>query len=1209
MLGRILVFFGGLLVLVLFAALLVPYFIDWSHFRQEFETQASRVLGKKVEVIGNVDVRILPFPSVTMHDVRVGQSRNGDALAVASAFSMDAELAPLLSGEIRIFKMALDQPVLNLTLDESGALDWTRTGNAAFQPRKVVFEDVTINDGTVRLLDSASGREHSIADLNASLAAGSIKGPWRVDGEAALDGHPGRFSVLTGQPDAATGSMRLRINLEPTEWPVASTLEGDVALNDEKPVYTGDFRFRMLASDVAEDGANRIPPPRSTGRFEMTNERFGIPEYRLEIGTRADPYVISGEASFDTRPGGTFLLTANGQQFNVERLSEYAIDTKKGRVSAESARQRLDMLTGFLRGLPIPQMPGQVTFRLPALVAGDTTIRDVVLDAEPDGDGWQINSGSAVLPGRTQVEALGRLDFSNSNDVGFSGSLLVASRQPTGLSKWLTGKVGPEIRDLTRAGFSADVRLTRDEQQFSNLQIVAGEGVLDGSLLLTGGAGRSPAMELDLQGNVIDYATLKALAALMVGDDLDGALANHEISAELKADTLNAFGISADDVDAAVTFNRGALSVEHLSVGDLAGAKLTASGQGSPSASGALSGSLKVGISAEGISGFVAMLQQHVPAHPVLAMLDRNAMWFRNTDVTGDLAFDNNGGGSLVFRGSANDSRLTGSFSLGGMSASSELSGQLQISNPDAAIVFGQAGLSPLPIPAPAGGQLSLSLEKQSGDPETSVSLRANSGDTRFTAEGKGRLSAAGFLDGHYDVSLSSPDIEPYLAMNALAVPGTAFGLPVKLNAALDVSPASFAVSRIEGRLDDNAVSGRLNWLRGEPVPRLNGVLSLDHLDLAWLMESVFGPGFDDSENGLSETPFGSAYFDTAEADIDVQAGQFDTGLFDPVSGMSGMVELRGGALALNELAGRWLDGKLTGNMRFGNTDGDGYFQSSLNLTAATLPEGQWSSGGEPVAEGRFDLGLVLETTARTPAGLVSRASGSGMLNLTDLKVHGLNLSFGDELLDWANDQGTDIDNAVIAEKLPSLIFQNADLSVGDVGVPFSISDGRFQARNILVDLPQASFYGAASTELSTLESEATLQATLKLEDEDGIGSSAGFTIGFNGPLADPERSLDLTEMNNYLALRAVERERARVERLQADILEKQRLRRESALYRYRESERQLEREREEAERRRLEDENHQTDEQAVNGASGGDALIESILKSMPEIGQPAEMQ
>ena len=98
MLSRIGLIVGGVVVVALFAALLAPFFIDWTSFRQDFEREASRIMGRPVTVHGSVDARLIPFPSVTLNDVRVGAPEDGKPLVEVARFSMDAELAPFLSG-------------------------------------------------------------------------------------------------------------------------------------------------------------------------------------------------------------------------------------------------------------------------------------------------------------------------------------------------------------------------------------------------------------------------------------------------------------------------------------------------------------------------------------------------------------------------------------------------------------------------------------------------------------------------------------------------------------------------------------------------------------------------------------------------------------------------------------------------------------------------------------------------------------------------------------------------------------------------------------------------------------------------------------------------------------------------------------------------------------------------------------------------------
>lgn len=95
-------------MLVLFAALIGPYFVDWSSYRQDFEREAGRILGQKVLVLGDADASLLPFPSVTFDNVVVGEGRDGEPMMTVETFSMDVELAPFLSGEVRIFDMRIE---------------------------------------------------------------------------------------------------------------------------------------------------------------------------------------------------------------------------------------------------------------------------------------------------------------------------------------------------------------------------------------------------------------------------------------------------------------------------------------------------------------------------------------------------------------------------------------------------------------------------------------------------------------------------------------------------------------------------------------------------------------------------------------------------------------------------------------------------------------------------------------------------------------------------------------------------------------------------------------------------------------------------------------------------------------------------------------------------------------------------------------------
>src|SRR5690606_9666058 len=86
--------------------------------------------------------------------------------------------------------------------------------------------------------------------------------------------------------------------------------------------------------------------------------------------------------------------------------------------------ERLAALEMALAGIPRPGIPGSVEVRLPAVVAGDTTVRDVSLSARPSRDGWILDSFAAILPGRTTLEASGKL--LTDDELGFQGNVLLA---------------------------------------------------------------------------------------------------------------------------------------------------------------------------------------------------------------------------------------------------------------------------------------------------------------------------------------------------------------------------------------------------------------------------------------------------------------------------------------------------------------------------------------------------------------------------------------------------------------------------------------------------------------------------------------------------------------------------------------------------------------------------------------------------------------
>ncbi|NVP56414.1 AsmA family protein [Rhizobium sp. DBTS2] len=1144
---------GGLVVLALFAALLAPYFIDWTGFRQDFEREASRIVGRKVVVHGTVDARLIPFPSVTLHDVRVGEEEEGaEPIVTIDRFSMDAELAPFLSGEALIFDMRIDGPKVRLTLLSDGTLDWARGRRSDIPAKTVVLENVSVTGGEIEFVDEQAGRTRRLADLNAQMSARSLTGPWRIDGRGTLDGNPGAFQVSTGQLDER-GTLKVKTRIVPDQIAFSADLDGDLKVVDFKPQYGGTF---VLSE---KRPANENPQPnalRINGDFELSNERVRVPKYELAAGDPSDPYIVTGEATLDTGKSPEFLLIADGQQIDVSRIGRNGEQGKTGRNAEVSARQRLNNLLSILADIPIPQVPGRASLKLPAIVIGDTTVREVLLDVEPDGDGWKVARGTAQFPGRTAVDAKGRLTLKGHR--AFNGDLLVASNQPSGLAAWLAGSVDPEIRRLRSAGFAAEVELTDELQRFEKLEIAAGGASLTGRIERESRAGEAPTLSVELAGNSVEIETLRALTGLIAGEASADTLLRHSIAVALKADRFTAFGEEAEGVDAKLSLRNGELDVNRLDVASLAGAAVSVRGQiggtlATPSAG------LDLMLRAGQMRPVLELLSRHLPSYPVLARLVTGAGYYDDADLKVTLALpgDRSGPLGLIVAGTANggsvDARISAA-NFGDFLDGANIEGQATLANPRTVVLAGQLGLQPLPFDGEADGVVAVKFSQPKTGPGD-LSFAFTAGSTSIAIDGNAELSAERFLQGNLAISVESADLEPYLLMNDIVLPQTGAGLPVALRARAAIGGDAIQLTDIGGTVDRNGVSGKLRIDRTAAMPKATGALAFDTLDLAWLAEGILGPIESADGNGFSAEAVASPARENAEVNVQLTAARFWTGFYGPVENFAAKLAWTGGDIALDDVGGDWLGGKLGGRFKLSNAGTTGLLETRLTLSGADVSQMVWSAAGIPVAEGRGDVTLALDASGESAASMIAAASGSGEVRLNGLKLRGLRSDGFGAILAAADATEGDITESR-SEAIAREETLGGDVLLGAVNIPFTIASGKLRADAVTGTDGAATFSGAVEINLADRMLAGQLGMRLRAGEEAMAGGEPEVTLFFDGPIAAPRMRLDAQPLGNYLSLRRFERERRRVEILQASVLEKQRLRREAALYRSRAQER-----------------------------------------------------
>jgi uncharacterized protein involved in outer membrane biogenesis len=1203
-------------VLALTVALVGPYFIDWTSYRGDFEREASRILGREVKVAGDASARLLPFPSVTFTDVQVAGA-GGEPVLTAETFSMDAELAPFLSGEVLIFDMRLVRPKAVIRIGNDGAVDWAIRPDSPFDASHVRLEKLSIVEGQVRVEHAASGRTHQITEINSDISAATLAGPWRVGGSMRLDGALTDFNASTGKVDE-TGAMRLRLRAKPQRYPFSIETDGTAKLDAGSPKYTASFKIAAYDSEaalrgsdgetfeVSEKSTDRKGPPdyRMSGQLQFDHRRLSATEFIFETGTLDDPYTAEGKADLDLGGEPRFSVTATGAQFRFDdRLGS---ETAGGGMTLE---RRVASMKAFVAALPKPSIPGSVEVNLPAVVAGDTTFRDVRLSAEPAEGGWEIADFAASMPGRATLEAKGFV-ATTDDDARFSGDMVLAVGQPSGFASWLSREVDDAIRRLPAAGFSATVNLASESQQFEDLELRLGDATFAGRLESLTPADANPALLLTLDGGALDIEGLAAFASLFVSDSGATRLAGRDLDLTVTAGPVSLGGLNAGKVDTALRLKDGQLDIDRLTVSDLAGANVSATGaiSGFPARP---VGSLDAAIVSDDVAPLLGVLGDRFPDNRVAVALANRFGGYpdlgRDTNVN-IVASASEADGKPRFVVSAGGATGGSDFTLayaasGAPFAPETVDIDFSAKNADGAALFALYGLPALPFGAAGEASTELTL---TGAPTDGMQTRFRlAGETAAATFGGVLTAEPEGVTAKGDATLKGSDIEPWLTTAGVTLPGMGLGLPADLSAGLTLSLGDLSIAGLKGRVADIAMSGDLTATLVEARPHLAGTVETDWLPLGLAGELVLGEGaFDGDGATWAQTPFPPRVTAPFTADISLKAANVGFGAEAIARNAAMQARLSTEGLAVSGLSADYLGGRLAGLFEVKNNDGSGLMTGQATLSGidfSALP-------GAGAVSGKASLSANLNASGKSLGGMVASLSGTGTATLPELSVTGLNPAALPSLIAEADRVGRDINDAAVAAFAPAIAGDGV-FDTANADIAFTVAGGILRAPPVTLAGKGATLTADVRADLSEWTIGVDGEIVYEPGNEALVGSQPALNFVAEGAPGDVALVFDTQPMAQFLTQRALELEQARVEAMQALLLEKQRLRREVRYY----AALQDERARAEEERLRAEEEARLQAEAEARAAAEAAALAaaeeEARLQAEQEAKAKAEAE
>lgn len=1125
------------IAMILIAAFVAPFFIDWSSYRTYFEARAGEIIGRPVTFDGDLTVRLVPYPSLVADNVRIGGPGTGEGV---ERIDMRAALTPLLSGELEVTEFTVVRPDVILRLDAGGRINWADDSDTLppIDPDRVVLSRFEIVDGSFTVDDERSGGVYNLGGVNLTGSAASLLGPFKVEGGGVLDGDRYTIRLATGRAAEDGSGMRFKASILPAARPLDIQLDGALLRIDDLPVFDG----RLIMERPGPDDGDSVW--RLDGQLVASPEALVIDRMSVRLGTEARNVSLSGAANVRLGADPRFDAVISARQIDFDRTIGSGPDAP---VSPQAAIGRI----GALLDPEIFPLPGHLALDVESLVLSGGLLEKLSVDLEADGAVWSIERATVSAPGKTSVGIAGSIGLANLTPE-FDGAVRLKTDQATVFANWMFGTQARLPRFAIPAGrldASGQVRLDESGMAFERAKLRSDDSEIEGSVTYSPAReGVRGAMSLALAAERLEFPDMGTRGDAGLLGATEALLAGLDLELQLRAGALLLGAIEATDVSIAAVIADGDARIDELVIGDIGGARISGGGEVLSYAK-APDGNLGLEISAQSLDGVVEALDA-LGAPQAAKLLAERADVLVPTELTADIRAMRTDAGStaeLLLTGSAGGTILDGRIGFDGRIedwGTAAIDITLAADNPDGARLAVQIGMGE-PNTSAAPGRLSLTATGRARD-AVNFSLETAGIGIDGSAKGSARWPQGGGREVTSEIAADVADAESLLALAGIALPAMG-GSALRVTGTLSGTDDIWRVSDLVIADAETSVTGELTFDLGGTERIVGGALRAERIELGWLMTTLLGP----QATAFPDVPYGEPAWPSV-ALIPVEKlnwrGRID--LTTPAFGLFGGLVLTGAETAfsfdsarmsLEELRGDLFGGRMVAGLDL--VDGDGIVDLSgrVDLSDARLEEIAWHDNGRAVATGATWAGFEFNGRGRSLAAIVSSLSAAGSFRVADGVLRRFNANAFDQIVSAA-DAGLELTEERVRQTFAGHL-DSGSLTFDAMEGAFAISSGVLRASNIRIDAANLKSFASATIDLPILglDSEWTLQVS---EGEDG-GRTREVGVIFAGPIASPDRQIDVNPLLGYLTVRAFEQEVERLEALQAEILERQRLSRE----------------------------------------------------------------
>jgi len=552
---RFILGFAVLLVLLIGGLLMAPSFINWDQYKDQGLAQVKAQTGYDVTIEGPFKIAFLPAPHVKASGVKVvNPSASKEPIATFDDLSVGVAVAPLLQKQVQVTDVRLVKPVFDLRVDRSGKGNWLSTEVEAMLSKKddgseksasgasqnIAFNNVSIEKGAFRFFDVAKNKNIEASDIDVSLSAKSLKGPFDGKGTLTFGGQDVAFDVAAQTIDG--DALPLRLNAQYGPYGVAlNGVAGIVAPFDVQ----GETQIKLSAVGlpISDDVVIK-------GTLSADQKKAAIKDASVVIGAAS----FAGQGEIAMKPLDVKAVFEGNDVINLAQF------LPAGR-SQEKGKDPLLTLTEILpKSITLPQdFTADVALKTGGIVHQQILLKNARVQFTKKDRNFNVSIKADDIPGTGPASIDADVAFA-SRSASKTGAQVYsdptlnftvqANTQNTGnFVKALTGKTNIPIASTARIGrfyLKGDAKpgrfaLKDSVVNLDDLKVLMSGDVRQGEA--------KPVVDFNVSSSVDDpYAFAKSLnvkteswpknlGAVRLGADLKGTV--DDLAADAK---VNAFG-------------------------------------------------------------------------------------------------------------------------------------------------------------------------------------------------------------------------------------------------------------------------------------------------------------------------------------------------------------------------------------------------------------------------------------------------------------------------------------------------------------------------------------------------------------------------------------------------------------------------------------------------------------------------------------------